>query len=47
MSQLVDALVARIDPASVRTATPVSAIRKGGGRLERGGRRGRREVTTR
>ena len=38
MSQLVDALVARIDPASLRTRTPVSAIRKTG-RLERGGGR--------
>jgi oxygen-dependent protoporphyrinogen oxidase len=30
MSQLVDALVARIDPASLRMGTPVSAIRKTG-----------------
>ena len=30
MSQLVDALVARIDPASLRTGMPVSAIRKTG-----------------
>jgi oxygen-dependent protoporphyrinogen oxidase len=39
MSQLVDALVARIDPASVRAGTPVSAIRKtaGGWIVEAGG----------
>jgi protoporphyrinogen/coproporphyrinogen III oxidase len=30
MSQLVNSIVARIDPASVRTGTPVSAIRKSG-----------------
>ena len=30
MSQLVDALVARIDPANLRTGTPVSAIKKTG-----------------
>ncbi len=28
MSQLVDAIVSRLDPASLRTATPVSAMRK-------------------
>jgi oxygen-dependent protoporphyrinogen oxidase len=40
MSQLVDALVARIDPASLRTGTPVTAIRKtagGGWSVEAGG----------
>ena len=31
MSQLVDALVARIDPANLRTGTPVRAIKKTGG----------------
>jgi oxygen-dependent protoporphyrinogen oxidase len=39
MSQLVDALVVRIDRASLRTGTPVSAIRKtaGGWSVEAGG----------
>jgi oxygen-dependent protoporphyrinogen oxidase len=40
MSQLVDALVARIDPAGLRTGTPVTAIRKtagGGWSVEAGG----------
>jgi oxygen-dependent protoporphyrinogen oxidase len=39
MSQLVDALVARIDPARLRTGTPVSAIRRavGGWSVEAGG----------
>ena len=41
MSQLVDALVARIDPANVRIGTPVSAIRKtaGGWTVDAGGAR--------
>ncbi len=39
MSQLVDAIVARLDPASLRTATPVSGIRRtsGGWSVEAGG----------
>jgi oxygen-dependent protoporphyrinogen oxidase len=40
MSQLVDALVARIDPANLRVGTPVSAIRRaagGGWSVEAGG----------
>jgi oxygen-dependent protoporphyrinogen oxidase len=39
MSELVDAITARLDPASVRTATPVSAIKKtnGGWSVEVGG----------
>jgi protoporphyrinogen/coproporphyrinogen III oxidase len=39
MSQFVDALVARIDPSSLRVGTPVSAIRKtaGGWSVEAGG----------
>ncbi len=39
MSQLVDALAARLDAANLRTATPVSAIRKtaGGWSVEAGG----------
>jgi len=42
MSQLVDALVARIDPASLRTGTQVSAIRKmgSGWSVEAGGAAG-------
>ncbi len=41
MSQLVDALVARLDPANLRTRTPVSAIRRmaGGWTVETGGTR--------
>ena len=35
MQQLVDALTARLDPASLRLATPVSAIQKNCGWLER------------
>jgi oxygen-dependent protoporphyrinogen oxidase len=45
MSQLVDALVARIDSASLRTGTPVSAIRKTGSGwiVEAGGTQGEYE----
>ena len=47
MQQLVDALVARLDPASLRTATPVSAIREDGQRLECGRRAGAAGIMTR